>query len=136
MQYGLIVWGGASQASLKPVITQQKKAIRLINKASYNAHTADLFKSSEILSISNTFILQELKVVHCFYHKYLSKSVTDKLQTPAHGYLVRSSDKIRCNRLVKGQSIWQNLSREEKSFEWPRLAKTIKRALQEYGVQT
>ncbi len=46
IDYGIILWGSASQKVLKPIEIHQKKAIRLISNASYNAHTQPLFKKT------------------------------------------------------------------------------------------
>ncbi len=40
--YGIILWGSAYQKVIKPIEIHQKKAIRLISNASYNAHTQPL----------------------------------------------------------------------------------------------
>jgi len=47
--YCLPIWSSASNSLLRPIEIMQKKAIRLIANANYNAHTEPLFKSLKIL---------------------------------------------------------------------------------------
>ena len=129
LQYGTVLWGNASSAALNPIIIQQKKAIRLINKAHYNAHTAGLFKQSNILTLENIFILQETKFVHSFYQNHIGNSIKQKLLTQVLSYLVRSTGKIRSNRLIKGNNFWLKLSETDKNLTWTRLSKLTKKKL-------
>ena len=47
--YGIQIWGGAANKYINDVVLLQKKAIRTICNAKYNAHTEPLFKSKKIL---------------------------------------------------------------------------------------
>ena len=46
--YGLNVWGSETKTNLKPLVTKQKQAIRLITN---NAHTEPLFKKCNMLPV-------------------------------------------------------------------------------------
>ena len=48
ISYGILSWGNAGKTVLQKTTTLQKRAIRMINKKSYNSHTDPLFRSSKI----------------------------------------------------------------------------------------
>ena len=54
LTYGIILWGSTYQSYLKRTVILQKKAIRYIHKADYNAHTKPLFYASNVLNIHYT----------------------------------------------------------------------------------
>ena len=51
--YGVLAWGSASLTKLKSSIMLQNRAIRNINRAKHRAHTEYLFKSSQILKLTD-----------------------------------------------------------------------------------
>ena len=51
---------------LKRTVILQKKAIRYIHKAHYNAHTKPLFYASNVLNIKYTYLLEVAKFMHDF----------------------------------------------------------------------
>ena len=53
INYGILSWGNAGQ-HLRKTITLQKRAIRTINKANYNSHADHLFRSSQVLKVSDS----------------------------------------------------------------------------------
>ena len=64
INYGILIWGYHSDRLYK----LQKRAMRIITLAPYNAHSEPLFKSLNILTISDIFTLFQLK----FYHKLIN----------------------------------------------------------------
>ena len=59
--YCNLVWGNTFITHLNPLIILQKKAIRIINKADYNAHTENLFFNNKILKLIDiNFYLQAI----------------------------------------------------------------------------
>ena len=60
INYGILMWGYHSDRLYK----LQKRAMRIITLAPYNAHSEPSFKSLNILKISDIFTLCQLK----FYH--------------------------------------------------------------------
>jgi len=67
LNYGLIVWGKNSEKIFK----LQKKAIRIINTAKYNAHTSVFFKNDNILKLGDMCTLHDLKFCYKFIHRQL-----------------------------------------------------------------
>ena len=55
LSFGLPVWGNADRILLDRLINLQKKAIRAISFADFNAHTSPLFKKQEILTLTDLY---------------------------------------------------------------------------------
>ena len=55
LTYGIILWGSTFQCYTKQTIVLQKKAIRCIHKAHYNAHTEPLFYRSKLLKLNDLY---------------------------------------------------------------------------------
>ena len=71
LTYGIILWGSTYQSYLKRTVILQKKAIRYIHKADYNAHTKPLFYASNVLNIHYTYLLEVAKFMHDFTRRKL-----------------------------------------------------------------
>ena len=71
LTYGITVWGNADQNVIRPLMLVQKRAIRIINNASYFSHTGPKFKKSGILKLHDLFVYQSL----LFVHDYLSNKL-------------------------------------------------------------
>ena len=50
LTYTLVTWGNTYSTSLKPLVTLQKKAVRIITFSDYNAHSSPLFLSLGMLN--------------------------------------------------------------------------------------
>jgi Reverse transcriptase (RNA-dependent DNA polymerase) len=69
LTYGIEIWSSVSPSLLKPLITKQKAAIRVISLQSHNAHTEPLFKSLSILPLPKLVEQFKLKFIHsCIYN--------------------------------------------------------------------
>ncbi len=53
---------------LKPLITKQKTAIRIISNSHYNAHTEPIFKALSILPFTDLVTHSNLKFFHKFFY--------------------------------------------------------------------
>ena len=77
--YGILTWG-PSGSSLHKV---QKKAVRIVAKAKYNAHTEPILKNLNLLRVSDICVLQELKFCYKLSHnqlpKYFSNSIFHRM---------------------------------------------------------
>lgn len=60
MNYGILAWGSQCNKLKK----MQKRAVRLIVNARYNAHTDPIFKYQSLLKVEDLFALQELKFIY------------------------------------------------------------------------
>jgi len=61
LNYGILAWGAGNLGNLEKI---QKRALRIINNTSYNAHTEPLFKKNQILKLTHLKLLNELSF--CF----------------------------------------------------------------------
>jgi hypothetical protein len=93
MSYCVLAWGFCSSR----IIKLQKKAIRIINRSKYNAHTEPLFKRSKILKFDDLFKLKALQ----FFFKYKDGTIPKYFHNmfegiaPNHNYDTRSHNIIR-----------------------------------------
>jgi len=72
--YCLPIWSSASNSLLHPVEILQKKAIRLISNAKYNAHTEPLFKNCKILPIDKLIEFFNLQIMQRYLQGFLPKA--------------------------------------------------------------
>ena len=64
LNYGLLIWGSSMTADMEDkLMKMQKKAIRAINRAKYNAHTHNLFRENKILKVQEMIKLEQLKII-------------------------------------------------------------------------
>ena len=71
MTYGLHLWGtNMLKSKLKKIFVTQKKSIRIISKAKYNAHTDELFVNLNLLKLDDAIDLELLKLMY-FHSKNL-----------------------------------------------------------------
>ena len=97
LNYGILVWGFSCQRLIK----LQKKAIRIISRNKYNAHTGPIFKTLDILTLDDLFKLNALK----FYYKYIRDTLPPYFysfnivtQGSIHEHMTRQRDLIRTER--------------------------------------
>ena len=74
LMYGITLWGGANSSIINKTITLQKKAIRIISKASYNSHTEPLFKENNILKLKDLYEQQIAIFMHNWENNKLPTS--------------------------------------------------------------
>ena len=79
LQYGIEVWGNSNH--VQKIFVVQKRAIRIINnKAYYRYHTDPLFKSNQILKISNLYNLRVSLFMHDLTRHKLPGSFDDYIK--------------------------------------------------------
>ena len=61
--YGVEVWGNACDIHIRPLITLQKRIIRIIKSANFRDHTAPLFKSLKLLPFNDIFTASVAKLM-------------------------------------------------------------------------
>ena len=110
IEYGISLWGSASKSNINPLYVKQKKAIRIITKASYNSHTQPLFKEQKIITLEDVFKLNVCKFMYDYHNHNLPKSLLNLFVTnnDIHTHNTRQSNDphIRGRRTFQaGQSI-------------------------------
>ena len=102
LTYGLPVWGNTVQAYLDKIDILQKRAIRAITFAEYNAHTAPLFKELNILSLKDQMQYNISSLMWDLDHDLLPESLSPYFikRSITHGYRTRhaESGKLSINK--------------------------------------
>ena len=97
ISYGLLVWG----YECKRIDKLQKRAIRVITRSGYNAHTQPLCRALDILRTRDLLHMNSLKFYYKFKHEqlppyFLAFNMTT--QGEIHTHDTRQRDSIRTNR--------------------------------------
>ena len=87
LNYSILAWGYSSGR----IFSLQKKAVRIISKSSFNAHTDPLFKQLKILKLQDIFKLKALK----FYFRYKNNEVPNYFQNIFETFQVHHSYNTR-----------------------------------------
>ena len=75
--YCNVVWAAGSSHSLQTLFKKQKKAIRAIVFAKFNAHSKPIFKKTHVLTIHDINKLQTA----CFVYKAINKLLPPRFST-------------------------------------------------------
>ena len=75
LEYGLQIWGYANSTYLKKIEQLQKRAIRIVGKAQYNAHTEPIFGKLKCLKIHDLKISKTSE----FMFKFINKNLPTQL---------------------------------------------------------
>jgi hypothetical protein len=97
INYGILAWG----YNHKRIFKIQKRAIRIITKSKYNAHTEPLFKMMDIIRVPDLLLLNSMK----FYYKFTKGNIPSyfysfnfQTQGDIHNYNTRNIHQLRLNR--------------------------------------
>ena len=80
--YCVGVWGSTYPSNLKRVVTLQKRAIRIISKSKFDAHTDPLFKELKMLKLHS--------IIFLYIHGLLPESFDNMfpLNNEIHSYIL------------------------------------------------
>ena len=92
LSYCINIWAGTNRTHLKSVITMQKRIIRIINNADFRDHTRPLFKTSNILNLSDLYKYN----LNIDYFKNILPNLQP--QNPVHHYYTRNRLNFRPDR--------------------------------------
>jgi hypothetical protein len=73
--YANQLWSCCQESLLKPLITKQKMAIRIVANAKYNSHTEPLFKKLNILPFNNLCEYFKIQFMQQFVQKFHPKAL-------------------------------------------------------------
>lgn len=91
-QFGITTWG----YQLSRLGNLQKRALRIMNLAKYNAHTEPLLKENKLLMVNDIFKLNCFK----FYHRYINGTLPTYFKniftrnSEIHSYETRNKDNL------------------------------------------
>ena len=96
LMYCNSIWGNTYSKRIEGLFKLQKKAIRIITKSNYLAHTSPLFKRIRTLTIYDLNKLQILSLMQRFYSRTLSPYIMNmfSINSQIHTYNTRSHYKI------------------------------------------
>jgi hypothetical protein len=75
--YCINILGSTSQKNINKILTIKKKAIRIVNNAPYNAHTADLFMDLDVLPFDNLLAFHRALFMHSIRYEYAPASFSN-----------------------------------------------------------
>ena len=77
LQYGLVIWGSATQTNLNSLQISQNYAIRDVGSSLRGYHTDQLYNELNILKLTDLYKLQIAKFVYDFINKKVPKSLKE-----------------------------------------------------------
>jgi hypothetical protein len=80
LRFGSIIYGAATQKLLDPISVIQRKALRLVARAPYNAHTDVLFKTYNFLKFDDLVHLNQCIFMRQYSNKQLPISFKNMFQ--------------------------------------------------------
>ena len=97
LQYCVSVWGSTYPSNLNRIFMLQKRAVRIIAKESFDAHTDPIFKNLKILKFNCT-IMYTMCPPGCYHNGFMA---TPELGHRMYGYtlldcIVESQEKFNC----------------------------------------
>lgn len=130
--YCLLIWGNAAQVHMNRLFLLQKRAIRIISRSHFLAHTSVLFLSLNVLKIADLFYFRCSIFSYKLYNNQLPTSFLNvfKLNTISHSHVTRalalSSLNIPfCRTVLKQKSLKTTLAKLYNSFLIPNSLNTM-----------
>lgn len=130
IMYGLMIWGPmAQEGDISKLFRQQKKAIRAVGNAVYNAHTSPLCIKFKIPKLYDMIKLELYKFMHKYVHGVLPSPLMDLFEGnfQVHNYNTRGRSDARTephkssifnkSYLARAPAIWSPLSHELKHIK-------------------
>ena len=71
MQYCILVWGSTYPSNLRRIVLLQKRVVRIINKAVYDAHTEPMFNDLGLLPFQKIYLFHLDKFMFLFHKRML-----------------------------------------------------------------
>ena len=65
MQYCILVWGSMYPSNLRRIVLLQKRVVRIINKAVYDAHTEPMFNDLGLLPFQKIYLFHLGNLCFC-----------------------------------------------------------------------
>ena len=116
LEYGITIWGSAPSNMLSKVKKQQKRAIRYVNKAKFNAHTDPLFYKLKTLKFEDIYSLKVGEFMFKHIKNVLPQTMLHEFSslnsTRSKNFLVALPKSKQIEHLPKQKfpSVWNNFS--------------------------
>ena len=122
LNYGICVWGNASEQELHHIYLSQKKVIRILTNSDYLANTAPLFAKTGILKLDDIFKLQMAAQMWDFENGTLPQCFSNYFTkvNQRHNYSTRlaNSNKLQTNLRVNTDSHGKTMFKFQGSRLW------------------
>jgi hypothetical protein len=92
--YCNLTWGGTYLNHLQPLITVQKRIVRIINNTNYYAHTNPLFHKSKILKVKDVHVFLLGQYMYKCYVNHDMPTVTHNYSTRQRGNAVAAFQRL------------------------------------------
>ena len=93
LHFGSIIYGAATTKSLEEISTIQRKALRVLTRSTYNAHTDPILKKHKILKVTDLIHLNQSIFVRQFKNAKLPQSFNSFFEgIPTHEHKCRDDD--------------------------------------------
>ena len=111
LNYCSEVWGNAHKSTINPLITLQKRALRVIHKAGYRDHTHPLFLQSHLLKFIDMVNFKILQIMFKARYNLLPVNVQGQFLDKEGGYNLRGplnfkKPVMRTNLKTRSISSW------------------------------
>ena len=100
LTYSLITWGNTNPTSLQPLITLQKKAVRIITFSDVNSHSSPLFRKLGLLKLGDLIYLDNALFMHDYYSYRLPSTFNNFFKS-----IYKAQSSI-CNQMVSKKSYY------------------------------
>ena len=141
LMYGCLLWGNTFKKHLHKIEVMQKKAIRIICHANYNASSDPLFKDKHILKLNDIYKLLTMQ--------FMYKIQAECVPKPLKGLFTQNLDYHDCNTrhkkdfvilrfnnqivqnsfIVNGPKLWNSLSQNLKGLRYKMFSTQLKASL-------
>ena len=128
LKYCITSWGRAAKTIIQPIISTQKRVIRIITGSNYQAHTNPLFNKLEILKLPDIYKLQIGITMH-------NQKNFEKITQPLKNlkFLHEHNTRIRSKTNYFIPSIQTNLGRSTIRFAGPQIWQTVPSKFKNYS---
>lgn len=127
LNYCIEIWGNSFKSNLLPLMTLQKKAIRIVHKVKFREHTNPLFLESSNLKLCDLVTYKTAQIMFKASKKSLPTNIQNMFheRNMHHSYNLRGSNKLyqpktrttlkyKCIS-VQGVILWNGLAEELKA---------------------
>ena len=135
LNYCNIVWGSAPEIVLNKLHVLQKKAMRIVDKTSFRAHSDPIFKKHRVLNIKNIRRFQILIFMFKFIHGFLPDTFLNYFKKTAnvHSYNTRYAASLSFAICFAKTNRRKNTVKIIGPYLWNNLPDLIKQKLSFYG---
>ena len=95
LAYGLVVWENTYATTLKPIVTLQKQALRIITFSKRDAQSSSIFSQLGLIKFMDMVTMQTATFMFQYYHNLLPKAFDNDFTfiSSKHSYNTRLASK-------------------------------------------